>query len=84
MIKPLHDTIVVQPDPFEQKGLIIVPEEETKTGTVLAVGPGKKMPDGKIRKMLVAVGDRVMYSGTIDRTYDGMLLMRDKDVIGLI
>lgn len=84
MIRPLHDMILVKPDPYVQAGLIITKPEDTQTGTVVAAGPGKKMPDGKIRKMLVSVGDRIMYSGTIDQKYEDMLLMRDKDVIGLI
>ena len=81
MIKPLHDNIVVKPDPFVQSGLIIMPEEDTRTGVVVAAGPGKK--DSK-RPLMVSVGDHVMYSGTIDQTHDGLLIMRDKDVIGLV
>jgi hypothetical protein len=26
----------------------------------------------------------VMYSGTIDKTHEGLLIMKDKDVIGLV
>ena len=81
MIRPLHDNIVVKPDPFVQSGLIIMPEEDTRTGVVVAAGPGKK--DSK-RPLMVSVGDHVMYSGTIDQTHDGLLIMRDKDVIGLV
>jgi co-chaperonin GroES (HSP10) len=81
MIKPLHDNIVVKPDPFVQSGLVIMPEEDTRTGTVVAVGTGKK--DSK-RPLMVKVGDHVMYSGTIDRKYEDLILMKDKDVIGLV
>lgn len=81
MIKPLHDNIVVQPDPFVQSGLIIMPEEDTRTGTVVATGPGKK---GSNRPLMVKVGDHVMYSGTIDKSHDGFLIMKDKDIIGLV
>lgn len=81
MIQPLHDNIAVRPDPFIQKGVLIIPEEDTQTGVVVAVGPGKK--DSK-RPLMVKVGDHVMYSGTIDRKYEGLLLMKDKDVIGLV
>jgi len=48
---------------------------------VVAVGPGKK--DSK-RPLMVKVGDHVMYSGTIDRKYEDLILMKDKDVIGLV
>ena len=81
MIRPINDNIVVKPDPFVQSGLIIMPEEDMRTGVVVAVGPGKK---GSNRPLMVSVGDHIMYSGTIDQEFDGLLIMRDKDVIGTI
>lgn len=81
MIQPLHDNIAVKPDPFVQSGLVIMPEEDTRTGVVVAVGTGKK--DSK-RPLMVKVGDHIMYSGTIDRKYEDLVLMKDKDVIGLV
>ena len=81
MIRLLNDNIAVKPDPFVQSGLIIMPEEDTRTGTVVAVGPGKK---GSSRPLMVSVGDHIMYSGTIDQEFDGLLVMKDKDVIGTI
>jgi co-chaperonin GroES (HSP10) len=77
----LNDNIAVRPDPFVQSGLIIMPEEEMRTGVVVAVGPGKK---GSNRPLMVSVGDHIMYSGTIDQEYDGLLVMKDKDVIGTV
>jgi co-chaperonin GroES (HSP10) len=81
MIQPLHDNIAVRPDPFVQSGLLILPEEDMRTGVVIAVGPGTK---NSKRPLMVAVGDHVMYSGTIDRKYEDLILMKDKDVIGLV
>lgn len=81
MIRPLNDHIVIKPDPFVQSGLIIMPEEDTRTGVVVAVGPGKK---GSNRPLMVSVGDHIMYSGTIDQEFDGLLVMKDKDVIGTV
>ena len=81
MIRPLHDNIAVRPDPFVQSGLVIMPEEDTRTGVVVAVGTGKK--DSK-RPLMVSVGDHVMYSGTIDRKYEDLVIMKDKDVIGIV
>jgi co-chaperonin GroES (HSP10) len=81
MIRPINDNIVVKPDPFVQSGLIIMPEEDMRTGVVVAVGPGKK---GSNRPLMVSVGDHIMYSGTIDQTFDGMLIMKDKDVLGTV
>ena len=85
MIRPINDTIVVRPDPKVALSMILeTPKEDTRTGTVVAVGSGKKLPTGKIRPMLVSVGDHIMFSGTIDREIDGLLIMKDQDVIGLI
>jgi co-chaperonin GroES (HSP10) len=81
MIRPINDNIAVRPDPFVQSGLIIMPEEDMRTGVVVAVGPGKK---GSSRPLMVSVGDHIMYSGTIDQEFDGLLMMKDKDVIGTI
>jgi len=81
MLKPINDNIVVKPDPFVQSGLIIMPEEDMRTGVVVAVGPGKK---GSNRPLMVSVGDHIMYSGTIDQTFDGLLIMKDKDVLGTV
>jgi co-chaperonin GroES (HSP10) len=81
MLKPINDNIVVKPDPFVQSGLIIMPEEDMRTGVVVAVGPGKK---GSNRPLMVSVGDHIMYSGTIDLEFDGLLFMKDKDVIGTV
>ena len=81
MIQPLHDNIAVRPDPFVQSGLLILPETDTQTGVVVAVGPGRK--DSK-RPLMVKVGDHVMYSGTIDRKYEDLVIMKDKDIIGLV
>ena len=81
MLKPINDNIVVKPDPFVQSGLIIMPEEDMRTGVVVAVGPGKK---GSNRPLMVSVGDHIMYSGTVDLEHNGLLIMRDKDVIGTV
>jgi len=81
MLKPLNDNIAVRPDPFVQSGLLILPEEDTRTGVVVAVGPGKK---GSNRPLMVKVGDHVMFSGTVDLKHDDLLMMKDKDIIGLV
>jgi co-chaperonin GroES (HSP10) len=82
MIRPINDNIVVKPDPMVALSSIIeTPKEDTRTGVVVAVGPGKK---GSNRPLMVSVGDHIMYSGTIDQEYDGLLVMKDKDVIGTV
>jgi len=81
MLRPLNDNIAVRPDPFVQSGLLILPEEDTRTGVVVAVGPGKK---GSNRPLMVKVGDHVMFSGTVDLKHNDLLMMKDKDIIGLV
>ena len=63
---------------------MILPDEEVFTGTVVAVGPGKKLPNGRREPMWVTPGDRVQYSGTVDKQHDGFLLMKRNDLIGLV
>ncbi|MCS7053830.1 MAG: co-chaperone GroES [Ignavibacterium sp.] len=92
-IKPLADRVIVKPSEAEEKtaGGIILPDtakEKPIEGTVVAVGPGKVGDDGKLIKMEVKVGDRVLYgkySGT-EVTIDGeeYLIMRESDIFGIV
>jgi co-chaperonin GroES (HSP10) len=87
MIRPLHDGIAVRPDAPIKHSLFVLPDsalDDVRTGTVVAVGTGKRLPSGAIRPIMVAVGDRVQYSGTIDTTFDDLILMKDGDLIGLV
>ena len=84
MLRPINDNIAVRPDAQTKHSLFVLPDsalDEMRTGVVVAVGPGKK---GSKRPLMVSVGDHVMYSGTIDQEYDGLLVMKDKDVIGTV
>lgn len=92
-LKPLADRIVIQPSAAEEKtaGGIILPDtvkEKPVEGTVVAAGPGKVADDGKVVKMEVKVGDKVLYgkySGT-EVAIDGVeyLIMRESDVFGIL
>jgi len=71
-LKPLGDRVVVKPAAAEEKtaGGIILPDtvkEKPVEGTIVAAGPGKVADDGKLVKLEVKVGDKVLYgkySGT--------------------
>ena len=71
-IRPLADRIVVKRLAQEEKtkGGIIIPDtakEKPVEGEVVAVGNGKVLEDGTVRKLDVKAGDRVLfgkYSGT--------------------
>lgn len=63
IIKPFGDKILVKPIEREMKSAIpgFVYHEEYNTGEVVAVGPGKKIKEGKYDIMPVAVGDRIRF-----------------------
>lgn len=92
-LKPLGDRVIVKPMEAEEKtkGGIILPDtakEKPIEGTIVAVGPGKVSDDGKILKLEVKVGDKVLYgkySGT-EVTVEGeeYLIMRESDIFAII
>jgi chaperonin GroES len=92
-IRPLQDRIIVKRVKEEEKtaGGIIIPDtakEKPQEGKVIAVGKGRVDEDGKLRKLDLKKGDRVLfgkYSGT-EITIDGTeyLIMREEDVLGVI
>jgi chaperonin GroES len=92
-IKPLSDRIIVKSAEAEEKtasGLIIpdTAKEKPMKGEVVAVGAGKIADDGKLIKMELKVGDKILYgkySGT-EVVIEGTeyLIMRESDVYGII
>ena len=63
---PMADKIVVKPDVRELSSIIIVNNKEVENmGTVIAVGAGKKLPNGRREAMPVEVGARVRF-GTMN------------------
>jgi chaperonin GroES len=63
MIRPMHDKILVKPIEREMKSSIpgFVFHEEYNTGEVVAVGPGKKIKEGKYEPMPVSIGDKIRF-----------------------
>ncbi len=92
-VKPLHDRILIKRSEGEEKtkGGIIIPDsakEKPIEGKVVAVGEGKVLDDGSIRKPQVKPGDVVLYSkysGT-EVKLDGEehLIVREDDVLAII
>jgi len=93
-IKPLGDRVVVKALEAEAKtkGGIVLPDtakEKPQEGKVVAVGIGKTLESGNIKKMEVKEGDKVLYgkySGNIITTKEGeeLLEMREDDIIAII
>lgn len=92
-IRPLQDRIIIKRIQEEEKskGGIIIPDtakEKPVEGEVIAVGNGKILEDGSVRKLELKVGDRVLfgkYAGT-DVKIDGEehLILREEDVLGVV
>jgi chaperonin GroES len=92
-IRPLQDRIIVKRLKEEEKtkGGLYIPDtakEKPVEGTVLAVGNGKVLEDGTVRRLDVKEGDRVLfgkYSGT-EVKLDGEehLILREDDILGVI
>ena len=92
-LRPLQDRILVRRVQEEEKtkGGIIIPDtakEKPIEGEVIAVGNGKILEDGSVRKLDVKVGDRILfgkYSGT-EVKVDGedRLILREDDILGII
>ncbi len=92
-IRPLQDRVIVKrlEEEAKTKGGIIIPDtakEKPAEGIVIAVGKGKTAEDGKLIKLDVKAGDRILfgkYSGT-EVKIDGVehLIMREDDILGII
>ncbi|MHB8772010.1 MAG: co-chaperone GroES [Syntrophales bacterium] len=92
-IRPLQDRVIVKrlEEEAKTKGGIIIPDtakEKPAEGIVIAVGKGKTAEDGKLIKLDVKAGDRILfgkYAGT-EVKIDGVehLIMREDDILGII
>ncbi len=92
-IRPLQDRIIVKRIEEEETtaGGIIIPDaakEKPQEGKVIAVGKGVIRDDGKLQKLDVKKGDRVLFgkfAGT-EVTLDGeeRLIISEDDVLGIV
>ena len=92
-IRPLHDRIIVKRLEEERTsaGGIIIPVTATEKPIqvkVIAVGNGKILEDGSVRKLDVKVGDKILFGkyGGTEVKVDGeeLLVMREEDVMAVI
>ncbi len=92
-IRPLHDRVIIKREEEERTspGGIVIPDsaaEKPIRGKVVAVGNGKILEDGSVRKLDLKKGDKVLfgkYSGT-EVKVDGeeLLVMREEDIMAVI
>jgi chaperonin GroES len=92
-IRPLYDRILVKRIEEQSKtaGGLFIPDsakEKPMEALVVAVGNGKLQDDGKLRKLEVKAGDKILfskYSGNeikIDGTEH--LILREDDILAVI
>ena len=92
-IRPLHDRVMVRRVGEDERtpGGIIIPDtakEKPMQGKVVAAGTGARDEDGKVVKLDVKKGDKILFgkwSGT-EVTVDGeeLLIMKESDIMGII
>jgi chaperonin GroES len=92
-IRPLHDRIIVKRLQEIEKtaGGLYIPDtakEKPVEGRVIAVGSGKILEDGTVRKPDVKAGDKVLfakYSGS-EVKIDGEehLILREDDLLAVV
>jgi chaperonin GroES len=92
-LKPLGDRVVVQPRKKEDmtSSGIVLPDtatEKPQEGSVLAVGPGRVLDNGKRVEMEVKSGDTVLfakYAGTeVKLDGEDYLVIREADLLAIL
>ncbi len=93
-IQPLSDHLLIEPLPEKEKtksGLLIpatAAEEAPEQGTVIAVGPGKKLDSGKRVPLEIKVGEKVLFSkyGPKEVEIDGKkyLIAQEEDILATL
>ncbi|MCL5264628.1 MAG: co-chaperone GroES [Chloroflexi bacterium] len=91
-IKPLGDRVLLKPKTKEEvtRSGIVLPDtakEKPLEGTIIAVGPGKALDDGRKVPMDVAAGQVVLYAkyaGTeIKMDGEDYLILRQEDILAI-
>ena len=93
-LKPLEDRVVLKPFVEDEKvsssGLIIQSTQKNipSEGTVVAIGPGLKLPDGDFIEIDLKVGDKVAYSkfSGVEVTDEGVdyIILPYRDILAVL
>ena len=92
-IRPLHDRIVVKRIEASDStaGGLFIPDsakEKPQEGKVVAVSRGKRLEDGSLMPLDVAVGDHILYGkytgSEIKLAGEEYLIMREDEVLGVL
>lgn len=92
-IQPLFSNVLVRPVEAEEKTAsgIILPDsakEKPQVGLVMAIGEGHVNPKGEREKMIVKVGDKIMYKkwggNDIKVGSEEWTIVEQKDILAIV
>src|SRR5919199_3345302 len=92
-LQPLGDRLVVETldeEATTASGIILpdTAQEKPQRGTVLAVGPGKRLDSGQLAPVDIKVGDTVLYGkyGGTEVTVDGkdFVIIRADEILAVV
>lgn len=92
-IRPLQDRVIVKRNEEETKtaGGIVLPgsaAEKPSQGEVIAVGPGKPLDNGTVRKIDLKPGDKVVFgkyaSNTVKLGDEELLILSESEIYGVV
>jgi len=92
-LKPLGDRVIVkarQKEEMTRSGIVLpdTASEKPQEGSVLAVGPGRVLDNGKRIEMDVKAGDKVLfakYAGTeVKLDGEDYLVIREADLLAVV
>ena len=92
-LNPLHDRVVIkriEADTKTASGLFIPDnaKEKPDQGVVLAVGPGKRNPNGDVMPLTVQVDNRVLFGKfagqQVKINVEELLILTEEEIYGII
>lgn len=91
--KPLFDNVLIKPISTEEtlpSGLVLPDsaKEKPQVGLIMAVGPGSTDDKGNPIKMVVSVGDKVMYKkwggNEVKVNGEEWMIVEQKDILAIV
>ncbi len=92
-LRPLGDRVVVKPKPKDEmtSSGIVLPDtasDKPQEGSVVSVGPGRVLDNGKRVEMEVKAGDKVLfakYAGSeVKLDSEDYLVIRESDLLAIV
>ena len=92
-LRPLGDRVVIKPTPREEmtKSGIVIPDtvkEKPQEGSILAVGPGRILDDGRREQIDVKEGNKVLYAKYAGTEFkvdeEDLLIVSQKDILAIV